>query len=140
MTSTIKNILIAEDDPVLREAYLRRFARTSFKVRTAENGEEAVSMIKAQVPDLLICDIMMPVQDGIWVLEQFPKDDRKFPVIMLTNFGDDATRDRCKALGMDGYLVKKDMSLATLVEMAENFVQKAPTITRPKAKAKVKKS
>jgi CheY-like chemotaxis protein len=119
------DILIAEDDPVLREAYLRRFARTNFNVRAAENGDQTVRMINEKTPDLLICDILMPVRDGIWVLEQFPKKSRKFPVIMLTNLGDDASREKCAALGMDGYLIKKDMSLHLLVETAENLTQKS---------------
>lgn len=109
-------ILIAEDDPYLREAYLRRFARTPFAVRTAHDGEEAVHLIREQVPDLLICDVKMPGKDGWWVLEQFPKNQRTFPVVMLTNSEDDETRGRCATLGVDAFLVKKDMSLHTLVE------------------------
>lgn len=116
-------ILIAEDDPVLREAYIRKFSMTSFKVVTAENGEIADKMIKESPPDLLICDIMMPVKDGIWLLEQYPKDKRTFPVIMLTNMEDDASHSACKKLGIDGYFIKKDMSLHTLVEMAENLLK-----------------
>jgi CheY-like chemotaxis protein len=122
MTHT-HTILIAEDDPVLREAYVRRFSRTSFKVMTAENGDQAVKMITKEVPDLLICDIMMPERDGIWVLEQFPKKTRAFPVIMLTNLEDDETLERCKKLGMDGYFVKRTMSLHSLVEMAEKAMK-----------------
>lgn len=120
------NILIAEDDPILREAYIRKFSLTHFKVRTAENGEEADKMIKQSAPDLLICDIMMPIKDGTWVLEQYPKDKRSFPVIMLTNMEDDASHALCKKLGMDGYFIKKDMSLHTLVEMAEDLLKKSP--------------
>jgi CheY-like chemotaxis protein len=121
--STPRTILIAEDDPYLREAYLRRFARTSFSVRTAHDGEEAVAMIQEQTPDLLICDIMMPGKDGWWVLSQLPKKKRLFPVIMLTNLEDDETQEQCKRNAVDGYLVKKDMSLKTLVETAEHLLK-----------------
>jgi DNA-binding response OmpR family regulator len=120
------SILIAEDDPVLREAYVRKFALTDFILNVAENGEQAAAIIRERTPDLLICDIMMPVHDGMWVLEQFPKKSRPFPVIMLTNLGDDATRERCKKLGMDDYFIKKDMSLHTLVEMAEKLLKQKP--------------
>ncbi len=117
------NILIVEDDPYLREAYIRRFARTQFAVRTASDGEEGVRLIKEQAPDLLICDIMMPGKDGWWVLQQFPKKKRAFAVLMLTNLEDEETRSRCAELGADGYLVKKDMSLHTLISTAEQFLQ-----------------
>lgn len=130
------DILIAEDDPILREAYLRRFARTNFQVRTAENGHQAAEMIREKAPDVLICDIMMPVHDGVWVLEQFPKKSRKFPVIMLTNLGDDASREKCAKLGMDGYLIKKDMSLHLLVEMTENLLTKK----KPSSKSRARKA
>jgi len=115
------HILIAEDDPVLREAYVRKFARHGYEIRTAENGEVAATMIREQVPDLLICDIMMPQRDGWAVLEQFPKGQRSFPVIMLTNLEDEETRERCQRLA-DGYFVKKDMTLKTLVEMAASLL------------------
>ena len=115
-------ILIAEDDPVLREAYKRRFARTDYTVKLAANGEEAVEMIRAEAPSLLICDVMMPGKDGWWVLEQNPKEKRTFPVIMLTNLEDDATHDNCAKHGVDDYLVKKDMSLHTLVETTDKLL------------------
>lgn len=123
MTQT-REILIAEDDPILREAYRRVFAsRTPFAIRTAENGEIAVEMIRQKAPDLLICDFMMPKRDGRWVLEQFPRDSREFPVIMLTNMEDPETRKICADLGMDGYLIKKDMTLHSLIEMSEKLLK-----------------
>jgi CheY-like chemotaxis protein len=120
-----QTILIAEDDPYLREAYIRRFARTPFVVRTARDGEEAVRLLRAQRPDLLICDVMMPRKDGWWVLEQFPKKRRTFPVVMLTNLEDEETRRRCAASGVEAHLVKKNMSLHTLVETVEQLLRPA---------------
>lgn len=131
MKSTF-SILIAEDDPVLREAYLRRFALTNLEIRTAQNGEQAIAEIRKKAPDLLICDIMMPVHDGFWVLEQLPKKARTFPVIMLTNMEDDVSQKKCTDMGVDGYLVKKNMSLHTLVSMTEQLLH---TSLSPKKKS-----
>jgi CheY-like chemotaxis protein len=119
------NVLIAEDDPTLREIYIRKFRRAGYEIRTAENGEVAAQMIRTQPPDILICDIVMPVRDGWWVLEQFPKDTRAFPVIMLTNLVEDDTRLRCDTLA-DGYFVKKDMTLLTLLQMVAALLAKRP--------------
>jgi DNA-binding response OmpR family regulator len=115
-------VYIAEDDPYLREAYRRRFARTRYRVSLASDGEAAAAMIRAGAPDLLICDVMMPGKDGWWVLEQFPRRDRTFPVIMLTNLEDARSRSQGKRLGADDYFVKNTMSLATLVAMADRLL------------------
>ena len=116
-------IFIAEDDTVLQEAYRRRFARTRFTVYFARNGLQAETLLRKSPPDLLICDVMMPERDGWWVLQQFPRASRGYPVLMLTNLDDEETRRRCTALGADGFLVKKDMSLASLVATAEQLLQ-----------------
>lgn len=115
------HILIAEDDPVLREAYERKFKRAGFTLETVKNGEEAVKRLQEKTPDLFICDVMMPGRDGWWVLEQFPREKRRFPVIMLTNLMDDQTRERCQALA-DGYLTKSTMTLASLIDMMKHIL------------------
>jgi CheY-like chemotaxis protein len=119
-----KRILIVEDDPVLCEAYVRKFKQTSYEVDTAVNGTEAVEKIKKQAPDLVICDILMPEHDGWWVLEQFPKESRSFPIIMLTNLEDATTRDMCMK-SADGYFVKRSMTLLSLIEMANTMLSKS---------------
>lgn len=121
----IPDILIAEDDPVLREAYTRKFSHTKCTLRTAENGEIAVRMIQEKAPSLLICDIMMPEHDGWWVLEHCTKKKRSFPVIMLTNLEDDDTSKRSAKLA-DGYFVKRTMTLESLVEMTKTLLSKKP--------------
>ena len=117
-------ILIAEDDSVLQDLYLRKFNKDAFEVRTASNGQEALDSIAKDVPDMLLLDINMPVMDGFEVLEKLPKDKRAFPVIVLTNFDDQANRERGKALQVDDYFVKKDMTIKTLVEMVERLLKK----------------
>ena len=117
-------IIVAEDDTVLRDLYLRKFKTDVYDIRTASNGQEALDLVKQEIPDLMLLDINMPVLDGFGVLEMLPRADRTFPVIMLTNFDDQANRDRGKALGVDDYFVKKDMSIKSLVEKVENLLKK----------------
>ena len=116
------NFLIAEDDPVLRDLYIRKFSTSEFQIRTATNGEEVVTMVAEQAPDLLLLDLNMPVLDGFGVLEKLPKEQRSYPVIIITNFEDQATREKAKKLGVDGYFVKKDMTIKSLVEMVEGLL------------------
>ncbi len=119
-----RKIIIAEDDTVLRDLYLRKFSTDMYDVRTASNGQEALDLIAKDKPDLVLLDINMPVLDGFGVLEKLPKSERSFPIVMLTNFEDQANRDRGAALGIDDYFVKKDMTIKSLLTMVEGLLAK----------------
>lgn len=118
----MKNILIAEDDPVLREVYTRKFGN-SFDIRTASNGEEALAMIEQKAPDILLLDINMPILDGFGVLGKLPKEKRAFPIIILTNFEDQQNRRKGEELGVNDYFVKKEMTIKSLYEMVTNLLE-----------------
>lgn len=117
-----KKLLIAEDDTVLRDLYLRKFDPSVYAIRTATNGQEAVEEITKEKPDLVLLDINMPVLDGFGVLERIPKAERSFPVIILTNFDDQANRERGKGYEVTDYFVKKDMTVKSLVAMVEKLL------------------
>ncbi len=117
-------LLVAEDDTVLRDLYLRKFDRNVYDVRTAVNGQETLDLIAKEKPDLLLLDINMPVLDGFGVLDKLPKDQRQFPVIILTNFDDQANRELGKKYQVDDYFVKKDMTIKSIVTMVERLLPK----------------
>lgn len=116
-------ILIGEDDAVLREVYIKKFTLSGYSIRVATNGEEVLKLINEKMPDILILDIHMPIIDGFSVLEKFPKDNRPFPIIMLTNFGDDKSRQRGKDLGADDFFVKSEMTIKSLITMVDNLMK-----------------
>lgn len=118
------DILIAEDDPVLRNLYVKKFSIAGFATRTAANGNEALEEITKHHPDVLILDIHMPEMDGFHVLANFPEENRPFPIILLTNFDDEQTKNRGRELGADGYFVKKDMTIRKLLEMVNVVLEK----------------
>lgn len=115
------SILIAEDDPVLRNLYVKKFTVNGYTIRTAENGEQALAALTEAVSDVLVLDIHMPVKDGLQVLSELPKD-RSYPVIVLSNFGDSENQNKAKAAGADDYFVKKDMTIKALLEMVERVL------------------
>lgn len=116
------DLLIAEDDPILRQLYQRKFSLEGYQIRTANDGEEAVKQLTEQLPSLLVLDINMPKMDGFQVLELLPKEKRTFPVIMLSNLADERTLARSKELGADGFLIKKDMTIKGLLELVEKLL------------------
>src|SRR5690606_36285353 len=65
MNNRRNNILIVDDEPDIQELIEYSLKKEGYQVRIAENGKEAIAMAKAQIPDLIILDIMMPEMDGI---------------------------------------------------------------------------
>jgi DNA-binding response OmpR family regulator len=119
---TKPDILIAEDDAVLRNLYIKKFSLSGYDIRTAEDGEAAWAAIEQKKPDVLILDIHMPKMTGFQVLEKLQQAGREFPVIMLSNFADEMSQLRAKELGADDYFVKKDMTIKSLLEMVERLL------------------
>ncbi|MDD3897121.1 MAG: response regulator [Candidatus Peribacteraceae bacterium] len=117
------DILFAEDDPVLREIYRKKFTIAGYDVRTAVDGAETIAAIEEKAPDALVLDINMPVVNGFEVLRKYPKTARKFPIVLLTNLADDHTREEGERLGGDGFFIKSQMTIKTLIEMVEKLLR-----------------
>lgn len=116
-------ILVTEDDTVLRDLYLRKFDRAVYDIETAENGEEAVKKITDGNYDLILLDINMPILDGWGAMEKLAATQKQYPIIVLTNYDDQANRERGKKFGVLNYYVKKEMSVKGLLEMVDNAVK-----------------
>ncbi|MDO8468471.1 MAG: response regulator [Candidatus Peribacter sp.] len=110
------NILIAEDDAVLREVYVKKFSIAGYKIRAVENGQEAMNEIEKEKPDIAILDLNMPVVDGFAVLERYPRAARTFPIVVLSNFGDTKNKERGMGLGADDFFIKSEMTIKSLLE------------------------
>lgn len=100
-----KKVLIIDDDAKLRRLLEEYLGSYDFQVMTLEDGTDALNTIKAQSPDMVILDIMMPKMDGLEVLKMI-RAGHKVPVIMLTARGEDADRIVGLELGADDYLPK----------------------------------
>ena len=82
--------------------------REHFEVATAPNGLIGLDLARAQPPDLVICDIMMPKKDGWQVLEEVKSNakTRQIPVIVLTAKDGDPDLFKAHSLGADYYMTK----------------------------------
>jgi two-component system, chemotaxis family, chemotaxis protein CheY len=103
-----KRVLIVEDDYFVR-TLLNFLLKEQYEVVSVENGHKGlIWMDKGNMPDLILSDIDMPQLDGYDLLQQLRRSGyyRDIPVIMLTGFDDDATRDRCLSAGATGCLTK----------------------------------
>jgi len=118
-------ILLIEDDPFLRRACEVGLKKRGFTVITADEGEEGLRKARAECPDLILLDILMPKLSGMETLEALKKDEktRDIPVVMLSNSSVESDKQRARELGAVGYLVKASMSLRELGDQVVSYLQ-----------------
>lgn len=100
-----QTVLIADDEPQIREILSIYFKKEGFKVIEAADGAEALVQVQAGKPDIILLDIMMPVLDGLEVCKQVRKIS-DIPIIMLTAKDSDDDRILGLEIGADDYISK----------------------------------
>lgn len=125
-----KTILIVEDEQMLLRALTDKLTHTGFNVLQAVNGQEGLEAAKGQHPDLILLDIVMPVMDGLTMLEKMLSDEnaKKIPVIILTNLAGTDTILKAKELGNYSYLIKTDWTLDEVVKKIWDKLGQSVTI------------
>jgi DNA-binding NarL/FixJ family response regulator len=108
MNSTIKKVLIIEDHPQMRRNIAMILQRENFVVEIAENGRAGVEKARAGIPDIVLCDIMMPELDGHGVLQELraDPDTAEIPFIFLTARSERNDQRAGMNSGADDYLTK----------------------------------
>ncbi len=99
-------ILLVEDEEALRSGLRYALDQEGYAVAEAADGERALQRLRAEPPDLVLLDIMMPCRSGFEVLEKARAEGFAMPVILLTARGQEADKVRGLDLGADDYLVK----------------------------------
>jgi CheY-like chemotaxis protein len=104
----MKTILIIEDDIVLRETTAEILELENYKVVTASNGKRGAEQARIMLPDLILCDIMMPEMDGYELLDILSKDDKtkRIPFIFMSAKTEVKDVRKGMDLGADDYLTK----------------------------------
>lgn len=104
----IQKILIVDDSPTERYFLSDILIKNGFSVSTAENGEEALLKIKADKPQLILMDIVMPGQNGFQVTRAITRDPetQDVPVIICTSKGQETDRIWGLRQGARDYIVK----------------------------------
>ncbi|NNK17607.1 MAG: response regulator [Maribacter sp.] len=104
----MRKVLLIEDDSVLRENTAELLGLSDYKVVTASNGKEGVKAAKTFMPDVIVCDIMMPELDGYGVLKKLIEDEATMhiPFIFLSAKTEKDDIRKGMNLGADDYLTK----------------------------------
>ena len=126
-----KQLLLIDDDPNLILLVKDYLEFRGYQVITAENGREALEVLDRQIPDMIICDVMMPEMDGYALVQHIRQDSRTnwIPVLFLSAKGQ--SQDRVKGLntGADVYMVKP-FEPEELVAQVEASLKQANRISK----------
>ncbi len=124
MPENKKTILVIEDDPVLSVMYKTKLEAEGYTIISAGNGVEGLASAKAEKPDLILLDIIIPQLDGFSVLEELKEDakTKKIPVILLTNLGTDEDKEKGQKLGAVDYLVKANYTPEQISSEIKKFL------------------
>jgi DNA-binding NarL/FixJ family response regulator len=103
-----KRLLLIDDDPNLILLVRDYLEFRGYEVLTADNGKEALDLLAQNLPDMIVCDIMMPEMDGYALIENIRKNPRTswIPVLFLSARGQSQDRIKGLNLGADVYMVK----------------------------------
>ena len=120
-------ILIADDNALSRELVREILDSPDYEVIAARDGGEALDLIERTVPDLVLLDIQMPVQDGLSVIRQLRSETRfaDLPVIALTAFAMRGDRERALEAGFNSYTTKP-IRPSLLREQVERHLARRP--------------
>lgn len=122
----MEKILLIEDNEALRENTAEILALANYEVITAENGKLGVEMARMHQPNLIICDIMMPVLDGYGVFQIMKKelDLQKIPFIFLTAKSERSDFRKGMEMGADDFITKP-FTDAELINAIHTRLEKA---------------
>ena len=102
-----RRLLVIDDNADIRR-YICNLFSAQYRTDEAENGEEGLRRANEHIPDFIICDIMMPVMDGLECCRALKEDPRtaSVPILMLTAKSEDADAIRALRIGADDYMMK----------------------------------
>ena len=125
MISKDFSLLVVDDNEMNRDVLSRRLKRQGYEVSMAEDGRQALDMIREKSFHLILLDIMMPGMNGYQVLESLKSDQslREIPVIM-TSALDEADRiEQCIEMGAEDYLQKPFDMILVKARISECLVR-----------------
>lgn len=119
-----KKILIIEDETILSEMYKEKLVQAGYDTVCAQTSQEGYEMLQKQKPDLIILDILLPKENGIFFLKRLRKnpDLAGINVLAFSNYDDPETKKEARKLGVLDYLIKTSYTPKQMVERIKTFI------------------
>jgi CheY-like chemotaxis protein len=120
------SVFIVDDDKFLLDMYSTKFKNLGHSPTVSSGGEDALQKLRGGLaPEIIILDIIMPVMDGLELLETIRKENlaANSTIVMLTNETDPAKIEKAKSMGVSGYIVKATTIPSEVVEEVIHIVE-----------------
>ena len=118
-----RTVLVVDDVPLIRKAVAQAFLCDGFAIcGEADNGRDAIDLVKKLNPDLIVLDLSMPIMNGLQAAPELRRLAPKTPIILLTLYGSELANRQPFELGVD-LVVSKTEDLRTLVQKAHELMQ-----------------
>ena len=118
-------ILLVDDEEEFVTTLAERLELRGLQARAAINGEDALQMIEADTPEIVILDVMMPGLGGLEVLRRIKAQHPQLPVILLTGRGSTKEGDKGMQLGAFDYLMKP-LDIEKLIKKIQEAIESYP--------------
>jgi CheY-like chemotaxis protein len=122
-------VLVVDDDPDILDALTTILSTMPYSIGTARDGVECLDSVRAEVPDLIVLDLLMPKKDGFAVVRELRENPKyaKIPILILTSVREDASRRRYEletglAMDVQDY-VEKPVSPPDLLNRVKNLLE-----------------
>lgn len=114
----MKTILVVDDDPTFADLVRSSLDKNEYTIRAAPDGLKGLESVKEVSPDMILLDVKMPNMGGVEFLKQLNavERDKKIPVLITSNDSSLDTISQGTELGIQGYILKSNESLHTIVD------------------------
>jgi CheY-like chemotaxis protein len=120
-----KNVLLVEDEAMIRDLYRIALADSGYNVEVADNADELYARLKKFQPDYIFLDVMLPGTSGLELLGQLRADESlgciDTKIVILTNLAQRSVADNAMEHGADGYIIKADILPKDLPKVIESL-------------------
>ena len=116
-------LILVEDDTFFQQFYAMKLQKSGYVVDTANDGEEGIAKIRANRPDVVLLDLIMPRKNGFEVLEEMAKDPelKTIPVLVFSTLGQEQDIQKAMQLGAKGYVNKSFFDFEQLLAKVKSM-------------------
>ena len=120
----MKKVLLIEDEKILAEMYRDKLTEAGFEVIWTMEAKDGLELARKEKPDLVLLDILLPRENGVFFLNQLRKDPQisSIPVVVFSNYDDPETKKKSVKLGAEEYLIKTDYTPREIVEKIKEYL------------------